>query len=922
MAKRFRNRSSSNASNDDLSLSDIPSRTSPGVSAVPSSSNGLSPPLFASEIPEEDEADHHSGMDGAYMESFPASASSYPAIAPLVADTSSQEMIADGGRPQMKPSQAMQQHYVASPAAMRLQERSALNSIANLQGSPPASAPATPTIRPLPTVQQATSSLHPPSNIQRSASASPEMSQVDRDQAPQAAYFRKVAPGASLYTPPPSEVFIPPAVYRSQSMQQSQSDTPIYHRRPTATASQRNARANAVYVTQDGSEPSTPVDSTSSLDVDAGQYASYRNPTIAMLAAGQQYSAPSQLGAGASHPASSYRGVPYNRSGTMSPVPPRPMPPTPEHRAPPGTIARDSPQLSIHSRQYSETTEDEGSVDVSKFNFPDAPSGRPLHFPTPPSSSLRSKPVAVPVDASGKGRQTHSPQHSQDGTGRAPIQPGAYGIARSPSGSTNAASAVRIGTSRTPPPSYRPPSPPGRFDPQALALPSPQQLQHPAMQRQRTREFVERQAADAHDRTQTPTPPDSNTTTPQPGSPMFRNKLLRPNPRTLGNAEAEANPDPTSRTYNARSPVPRAGSRLGVITDMSQRGSGDESSQEQESHSSSSNSGRNASRDAALLTPTSSIAQSPDAGPYDLSGVDIPDSRLWNRRFSRYDDGHSVGSDHTMVASSAIANYQLNGGEVSHVSASGLDHHGRDFPTLVEHSDEDDGAYYSSVLGDLEYEDEKGKGWPGKEKAASKPRTHDASYQDNLRQQNAPPKVSYHYPQATSPGNLRSRNGPSPLSKQLDRDAVEPHSQTKLGGATSPPPRPSSRLRNVAPPSSMMASVGKPMRPSSPPMLRTQAPTPPLSMSRSSSSASSAIASSISSRLFAGSPTPTQVPTINLNTPPPVSAPLMSQGTEFWAWDELNRAVPRKLSRMEKALLRKVEFGALAAKDISSIPLA
>jgi len=64
-------------------------------------------------------------------------------------------------------------------------------------------------------------------------------------------------------------------------------------------------------------------------------------------------------------------------------------------------------------------------------------------------------------------------------------------------------------------------------------------------------------------------------------------------------------------------------------------------------------------------------------------------------------------------------------------------------------------------------------------------------------------------------------------------------------------------------------------------------------------------------------PTPPIGPTA---TPPPGPAnPYFPGGM---CWDELNRPIPRKLSKMEKALLRRVEFGAVAAADIASIPLA
>lgn len=64
-------------------------------------------------------------------------------------------------------------------------------------------------------------------------------------------------------------------------------------------------------------------------------------------------------------------------------------------------------------------------------------------------------------------------------------------------------------------------------------------------------------------------------------------------------------------------------------------------------------------------------------------------------------------------------------------------------------------------------------------------------------------------------------------------------------------------------------------------------------------------------------PTPPMGPTA---TPPPrAMQPHFPGGM---GWDELHRPVPRKLSKMEKALLRRVEFGAVAAADIATIPLA
>jgi hypothetical protein len=70
-------------------------------------------------------------------------------------------------------------------------------------------------------------------------------------------------------------------------------------------------------------------------------------------------------------------------------------------------------------------------------------------------------------------------------------------------------------------------------------------------------------------------------------------------------------------------------------------------------------------------------------------------------------------------------------------------------------------------------------------------------------------------------------------------------------------------------------------------------------------------------------------PSRQLPTPPlgPSATPTPGPAHPYFpggmGWDELNRAAPRKLSRMEKALLRRVEFGPnITATDVASIPLA
>ncbi|KIM25001.1 hypothetical protein M408DRAFT_331473 [Serendipita vermifera MAFF 305830] len=72
-------------------------------------------------------------------------------------------------------------------------------------------------------------------------------------------------------------------------------------------------------------------------------------------------------------------------------------------------------------------------------------------------------------------------------------------------------------------------------------------------------------------------------------------------------------------------------------------------------------------------------------------------------------------------------------------------------------------------------------------------------------------------------------------------------------------------------------------------------------------------------------PAPVPVP-VPARTPTPTSSPAPSSHPLFpggMGWDELNQPAPRKLSKMEKALLRRVEFGPnITAADVATIPLA
>lgn len=73
----------------------------------------------------------------------------------------------------------------------------------------------------------------------------------------------------------------------------------------------------------------------------------------------------------------------------------------------------------------------------------------------------------------------------------------------------------------------------------------------------------------------------------------------------------------------------------------------------------------------------------------------------------------------------------------------------------------------------------------------------------------------------------------------------------------------------------------------------------------------------------AKSPLAERSPSRQLPTPP-IASPKHAEVSCFpggMGWDESNRPVPRKLSRMEKALLRRVEFGPVGAADIANIPL-
>jgi hypothetical protein len=66
-------------------------------------------------------------------------------------------------------------------------------------------------------------------------------------------------------------------------------------------------------------------------------------------------------------------------------------------------------------------------------------------------------------------------------------------------------------------------------------------------------------------------------------------------------------------------------------------------------------------------------------------------------------------------------------------------------------------------------------------------------------------------------------------------------------------------------------------------------------------------------------------PSRQLPTPPlgPTPGPAHPYFPGGMGWDELDRPIPRKLSRMEKALLRRVEFGPnITAADVAAIPLA
>ncbi|KAG8802932.1 hypothetical protein FRC19_010010 [Serendipita sp. 401] len=207
----------------------------------------------------------------------------------------------------------------------------------------------------------------------------------------------------------------------------------------------------------------------------------------------------------------------------------------------------------------------------------------------------------------------------------------------------------------------------------------------------------------------------------------------------------------------------------------------------------------------------------------------------------------------------------------SQATATAVDHHDNDFPNGLE---EDDGVFYTSVLGDFDRYDQQEKNKSVKEHLMAK---------ENNMLTSPPAHPLPSTPPLTPPSTRNTR------SSSLGKD---PSWQSRYSPSPPVPPMPKHLLAAVKQQQQIFAQQQQQLQ-------QQQQAT-----------------------LGRSTPLGRQLPTPPVGPPP---LPPMMHHPHFpggMGWDELHRPVPRKLSKMEKALLRRVEFGAVGAADIAAIPLA
>lgn len=487
-----------------------------------------------------------------------------------------------------------------------------------------------------------------------------------------------------------------------------------------------------------------------------------------------------------------------------------------------------------HARHMSSSSTSGSDLDLSGYNFPDAPGHSPVVRPrdTEPihtvirggNGELMTRRPSEPMSRTIS--QTPPPSHPLPPTpvealpsaptqplraGRAPVQPGAYQAALR---------SIIDDVPDGPPPLYQPPASSRRYhndtstaaeseypdSPVPAGYHSPYRVSSPYRSPSKTQQYDthpnQHGNASSRPRATGPASPlaeyissaDGNNSGPSSPVERYSEKSYYGTSRSNTNRRPS---DPYQRILAAAAmPVPPGGHSPNGSPSSSRRGS-------------SSNQGQ-------TLSPLS--ATSPGS-PYGSGGLedDDPLSRPTSQTFSTY----TRGTRHSTW-------------DASQVTATAVDHHEDDFPNA-----EDAGTYYTSMLADLDPYNPELAGARDRKRVPSSAKEKESSA---WRQPDYPPSP----PLPQIPKHLLGRSHQQ--QSRLQQSLYPP--QTQHAPANRSPSR--------------------------------QLPIPPVG-------------------------------------PPPAAPRVFPNGM---GWDELNRPPPRKLSKMEKALLRRVEFGAVAAADIASIPLA
>ncbi|PVG03985.1 hypothetical protein CPB86DRAFT_793325 [Serendipita vermifera] len=505
---------------------------------------------------------------------------------------------------------------------------------------------------------------------------------------------------------------------------------------------------------------------------------------------------------------------------------------------PPPPMIQSADDATRHSRGMSSSSTSGSDVDVSRYDFPEAPPHAPRTVQREYNAAplrLVSSPVenqammSRPTDSSGERTPTYNKPPS-----RAPVHPGAYqaalraAIEEIPDGPPplyQPRASRRIYSESMPEQDYSDPPTPTSYSPYRVASP---------MMRVPSRSHMDSSNASGRPN---PSSPLSEVHTPGSTSSDRGYSDSRSEKAAYGmNRPGRRPSDPYQRILAAAArgtppnhhTIPRRGSssQMSQISQMS----------------------------AQTLSPTptgttpSLISDQQSDYTLDTSSSDLR-SRPTSQAFSTYTRGTN-NSQSTWGASQA--------------TATAIDHHDTDFPPDNGH--EDDSTYYASMLRDLDgYEQERSRSL--KETLPAKGVRSPPAGKEPVRQMSGQQTLSPPMPQI--PRHLMEKQ-----KIHLSDFPLPPMTQPPPGRQLPTPPI----LQYGSPPSSTQRSL--------PPSMKTL---------------------------------PKTLPNPPRDAPPPVPHSLFPGGM---GWDELNRPVPRKLSKMEKALLRRVEFGAVAASDIASIPLA